>query len=132
MHVIRPIKKNKPFLIIFWYFMIVSISFLAVYLKVGSRPLLKHAAIVKPYASFYLSDDWIGERQESPQKLVFFFGDSTLQQGFDENHEGTAEMLESELRRTYADLGEVSVIRKSFGSATLFHFYCMLFLAEKH
>lgn len=112
--------------------MIVTISFLAVYLKVGSRTLLKYAATIKPYAQFYISADWIGTPQVSTQKLVFFFGDSTLQRGFDENHEGTAEMLESELRRTYPDLGKVSVLRKSFGSATLYHFYCMLFLAEKY
>ncbi len=69
--------------------MIVTISFLAVYLKVGSQTLLKHAVVIKPYAKFYLSTDWIEEPQESTHKLVFFFGDSTLQRGFDENHEGT-------------------------------------------
>ncbi len=41
-------------------------------------------------------------------------------------------MLEEELNSENPDLGKVNVVRWSFGAATMFHQYCMMFEAEKY
>lgn len=123
---------KRPHLIVFWYLIFVLSFYFAVFFIMGKRALLQRATIIRPYAEFYLTTDWIGDAEKSADKLVFFFGDSTLLGGRDKQGRGAAEMVGAELKARHPELGQVSVVNKAFGSATLFHFYCLMFRAEKY
>lgn len=122
---------ERPLFVALWFIMAVLFFYLFPFYFVGKRALLQRAAAVRPYAKMYLRVGGMQTGDRSAEKLIFFFGDSTLLFGRNSRGQSSAEILESGLRNQYPELGSVSVVRWAFGSATLFHFYCLMFQAEK-
>ncbi len=126
-----PTRRVRPVIVLLWCALCVLSLYISILVAVGDIPLLRRAVRARPYASFYIEKDWVKKvGGESTDRLVFFFGDSTVLAGRNSKGQGVAEMLELELRSRYSELGKVTVIRKAFGGATLFHFYCLMFQAE--
>lgn len=89
------------------------------------------AAEGRPYAPFYKTFSDMRAGGEGSDKLVFFFGDSTLLVTDTPERPDVVEKLGSTLADEYPELGNISLTKCAFGSATLFHYYCLMFEAEK-
>lgn len=122
----------RPLILLLWCAFVVLSLYISILAIVGDTALLRRAVIARPYASFYLKKDWSRAVNAPADRLIFFFGDSTILKGRTSKGQGVAEMLESELLCRYPELGNASVIRKAFGGANLFHFYCLMFQAEQY
>ena len=127
-----PPSTRRPILTLMCCGIIILVIYLLVFVVVGKAELLRRAAQARPYATFYIKKDWPEAERKSEGRLILFFGDSTLLKGRSSKGRGAAEMLESKLVNQYPDLGNISVIRKAFGGATLFHFYCLLFQVQEY
>lgn len=123
--------KGEPFHILIWFLAIIISLYCIISSVAGNNVLLSRAQTVQPYAKCYVTPDCL-KRGNRPDKLIFFFGDSTIEGLEADDDVGSAELLQSDLENRLPDLGKVSVVRWSFGSATLFHFYCMMFLSQKY
>lgn len=124
--------SRTPLRIVSWCVAILISFYLLSYLAIGRGVLLESAARGRPYAPFYgLSSDVKARGGEDSDELVFFFGDSTLLTIDTPEHAGVVENLDSALADEYPELGDVLLVQCAFGSATLFHYYCLMFEAEK-
>ncbi len=129
------VQMKRPLLIVLWFSISVLIFYSGAVSLIGEKPLLARAAAIRPDATIYQPID---EEDLAADKLIIFFGDSTLLYGMDVpqaefgNIECVAEMLGPDLMDRYPDLGEVSVVRWAFPTAAPFHFYCLLFQAEQY
>ncbi len=111
-----------------------TLIFLLALRMTGQSDALKYAAKIKPYAAVFQTADVIREARRRNEKIILFFGDSSVAQPpWAEKHaSGIPELLEKELRGPHSAPGGVSVIDWAFNGARLFHYYCLLFEAEKH
>lgn len=123
--------------ILFWLSAILAGSFLVACCAIGRETLLAHAAKVKPYAVAFqrASDqpDAGGGSESAPGRPVVFLGDSSVAQPpwAVEGSPPIPALLQDAIREVSPRYGQIQVIDWSYPGARPFHYYCLLFLAEK-
>lgn len=124
-------RPKTPIGIGLWYVAVLVFFYVLSLLAIGRGTLLEYAGDLRPYAPFYRADPYSAAEGAPADKLVFFLGDSCLLMGGTDG-ERIAEIVRSRLISEYPELGGVSLTKWAFGSATLFHHYCLMFEAERH
>lgn len=117
------------------FFLSLAFASLSAFIFVGRPALLRHAAKVKPYSVAFLSPPGPASRgAHGESSLIVFFGDSSVAQpAWAARHSPRiTALLRAELRESFPELGETLVADWSFAGGRLFHYYCLLFEAERH
>lgn len=131
---VRPIRRIMR--ILFSFVLLLAIFFLGALLLAGRSRLLTHAAKIKPYSIAYLSPYLLTgqETGSDPQNLVIFLGDSSVAQApwAQKGLPGIPDLLQGVLHESYQPTPHILVSDWSFAGGRLFHYYCLLFEAEKH
>ena len=120
--------------ILSWCLVSLTLILLLALATTGQSDALRYAAKIKPYAVAFQTADEIREARRRNEKIVLFFGDSSVAQPqwAGKHASGIPALLEEELRGSHSAPGGVSVIDWAFNGARLFHYYCLLFEAGKH
>jgi hypothetical protein len=117
-----------------WFALSVVIFFVYAVHVIGKPEILEYSATVKPYSRVFQSRTMLrdGSRKSSP--LIFFFGDSSVAQPpwAEKDSPGICSILEAELKKSRPDLKDFSLIEWSFPGSRPFHYYCMLFEAQRY
>ncbi|MBI4831835.1 MAG: hypothetical protein HY801_09845 [Candidatus Lindowbacteria bacterium] len=124
---------KKILQLILWYGLFIAALFLLPLLVVGKTAVLKSSERIKPYAVIFQTREKRTAARTNDE-VIIFFGDSSVSgpPWAEKDKPRTPALLETELRESYPDLGRVSVLDWSFDGARLFHYYCLLFEAEKY
>ncbi|UCD58517.1 MAG: hypothetical protein JSV16_05230 [Candidatus Hydrogenedentota bacterium] len=124
---------TKVLHIFLWYVFSVSFVLLSAPPFIGKPVLLKYSAKLKPYGMIFQTVPEIRGARSSSDEIILFFGDSSVVQPpwakKDTPH--IPALLQTELQQNHPEVGKVSLIEWAFGGARLFHYYCLLFEAEK-
>jgi hypothetical protein len=125
--------KNVLYIALGFAFALV-VFFCSAYVFVGKSTILDHSAKIKPYSHIFKTGALINARKPKPDILVLFLGDSSVAQPpwADSDAPHIPAVLESLLRETAPDGQNISVIEWSFPGGRPFHYYCLLFEAEKY
>jgi len=120
--------------ILTWCLVSLTLIFLMALRTTGQSDAMRHAAKIKPYAAAFQTADEIREARRRNEKIILFFGDSSVAQPpWAEKHaSGIPALLEENVRGSSSAPRDVSIIDWAFNGARLFHYYCLLFEAEKH
>ena len=141
MHASPAIQRSAPPFrrvssILLSFALLLAVFFLGALLLAGESRLLTHAATIKPYSIAYLSPYLLtGEVTGSdPQNLVIFLGDSSVAQPpwAQKGLPGIPDLLQGVWQESYQRTPHILVSDWSFAGGRLFHYYCLLFEAEKH
>jgi hypothetical protein len=128
--------KGRVSSIFFSFAVSLAIFFLAALLMAGRSRLLEHAATMKPYAVAYRPTALpaTAEPGSDAQRLVIFLGDSSVAQApwAREDVPGIPDLLQQVLSESLPQARTALVADWSFAGARPFHYYCLLFEAEKH
>ena len=123
--------------ILLWFSVSLAGLFLVTLLVAGRSTLLRHAAQVKPYAVAYQPVSHLAafthDVQPTAQHLIVFLGDSSVAQPPWAAGDSPAipAILRDALRESSPLGASVRVLDWSFAGGRLFHYYCLLFEAEK-
>ena len=125
---------NRIWKIVFWFVFSLCFVFLAVFCLADRPALMRHAAKVKPYAVAFQSGGTIRRGTAEPGSVLVFFGDSSVARPpwAKRNSPSIPALLEAELRNFSPDSLSPSVLDWAFAGGRFFHYYCLLFEAEKH
>jgi hypothetical protein len=125
---------GKPLSIILWHlFSLGCVSLFALH-AIGKPSVLACSSKLKPYAVVFQTRSLLKHARLTSDRVIIFFGDSSVAQPpwAGRNTPDIPVILEAELRRSYPETGEVSVVEWAFNGARMFHYYCLLFEAEKY
>ncbi len=127
-----PMKKILH--IALWFFVALVLFFYSAIELVGESTVLRHSAKVKPYSRIFDTGPVLQKESPRPGTLIFFLGDSSVAQPPWVPGEGPCipAALEGILRDSHSGDGDISVIEWSFAGGRPFHYYCLLFEAEKY
>jgi hypothetical protein len=131
---VRPVRA---FLGIFLGFSLsLATLFLIVLSFVGLPRLLAGTATIKPYSVAYQSPAVLGppDGQSHPKNPIIFLGDSSVAQPpwAPEGLSGIPDLLHETLHSSDPRPASTHVVDWSFPGGRPFHYYCLLFEAEKH
>lgn len=133
----RPLPAVSRILLWFCVWLSVSLAglFLVALPVAGRSTLLHHAAEVKPYAVAYqpVSTASTSDAQPTAEHLIVFLGDSSVAQPpwAAKDSPAIPALLRDALRESASRGASARVVDWSFAGARLFHYYCLLFEAEK-
>jgi len=127
---------NRIRSIVIGFLLSLLLAILSAVILVGRPSLLRHAAKVKPYAVVFQTpiSRAGGTHTDDASTLVIFLGDSSVAQPpwAERGSPSIPALLEGEFHRSSSALAEATVADWSFPGGRLFHYYCLLFEAEKH
>lgn len=117
-----------------WFVFALMLFFYSAIELVGESTILEHSSKVKPYSRIFKTGSLFQKKNPRPDTLVIFLGDSSVAQPPWASSEGLhiPAALETILRDSHPGHEDVSVIEWSFGGGRPFHYYCLLFEAEKY
>ena len=125
---------TEPLKILLWHLLSLGFVLLFALFAIGKPSVLEYSARIKPYAVVFQTKDSIKSASLASDRVIIFFGDSSVAQppwaGKDAPH--IPAILADELRESHPGLDDVSVIEWAFNGARMFHYYCLLFEAEKY
>jgi len=128
------VLRGRPLSIVLWHlFSLGCVSLFALY-AIGKPSVLACSSKLKPYAVAFQTKSLLEQACLSSDRLIIFFGDSSVAQPpwAESNSPGIPATLAAELRASYPEIGEVSVVEWAFNGARMFHYYCLLFEAAKY
>jgi hypothetical protein len=115
-----------------WFFLSLAFALVSALVVAGKPTMLRHAAKIKPYAvAFQAPPPAAGS---GPTNLIIFLGDSSVAQPpwTPIPAPRISALLADELTDSFLELGDTRVADWAFAGGRLFHYYCLLFEAEKH
>ncbi len=110
--------------------------FCAALIIIGPPTLLRNAAKARPYATVFLPlrEDSRSQPTEPAAPIIIFMGDSSVVQPpwAETGSPSIPSLLQAELRGSSPGFAGATVAEWAFPGGRLFHYYCLLFEAEKH
>jgi len=125
---------EKPLSILLWHVLSLLCVLVVALLAIGKSSILECSAKTKPYAVVFQTRNLLGRANQASDRLIIFFGDSSVAQPpwAERDAPDIPTILQHELRKGHPEFGEVSVVTGAFNGARMFHYYCLLFEAEKY
>jgi len=127
---------NRIRSIVIGFLLSLLLAILSAVILIGRPTLLRHAAKVKPYVVIFQTpiSRSGGTHADDASALVIFLGDSSVAQPpwAEKGSPRIPSLLQAYIRESVPGLQQATVADWSFPGGRLFHYYCLLFEAEKY